>query len=245
MSSWDRSRSIPWSRVIPVASPSAETTAGQQQSEENVDLMRERVWRDLAREAANDRDAGTAANGGGGGGGGGGWSSSSDSAVGNANDSPSMETQQQQQQQQQKREVNFLGYVGRPYQTPDLLRNIAFGATIGSITGMCFGFMDSIRLAQSSDVLRSASKSAQGKFVFQGTYRSGMFFGAFFGAFHAVKYGARVLVDPGDAGEILAGGGATLGGIFARGEWRASLPYATMLVAMDSIHVFMREEGKA
>lgn len=243
MSSWDRSRSIPWSRVIPVASPSAETTAGQQQSEENVDLMRERVWRDLAREAANDRDAGTAANGGGGGGGGGGgWSSSSDTAVGNANDSPSTETQQQQQQ---KREVNFLGYVGRPYQTPDLLRNIAFGATIGSITGMCFGFMDSIRLAQSSDVLRSASKSAQGKFVFQGTYRSGMFFGAFFGAFHAVKYGVRVLVDPGDAGEILAGGGATLGGIFARGEWRASLPYATMLVAMDSIHVFMREEGKA
>jgi hypothetical protein len=44
---------------------------------------------------------------------------------------------------------------------------------------------------------------------------------------------------------IRAGGGATLGGIFARGEWRASLPYATMLVAMDSIHVFMREEGKA
>jgi len=231
-----------------VASPSAETG----QSEENVDLMRERVWRDLAREAANER-AGTAANGGGGGG----WSSSSsDTAVGYANDSPSMETQQQQQQQsasstsssspspssqqqteghqqqqQQKGEVNFLGYVGRPYQTPDLLRNIAFGATIGSITGMCFGFMDSIRLAQSSDVLKSASRSAQGKFVFQGTYRSGMFFGAFFGAFHAIKYGARV---PGDAGEILAGG-----------EWRASLPYATMLVAMDSIHVFMREEGKA
>ena len=258
MSSWDRSRSIPWSRVIPVASPSAETG----QSEENVDLMRERVWRDLSREAANER-AGTAANDGGGG-----WSSPSDAAVvGGATDSSPMETQQQsasssssssspstpsqqqtgqQQQQQQKiREVNFLGYVGRPYQTPDLLRNIAFGATIGSITGMCFGFMDSIRLAQSSDVLKSASKSAQGKFVFQGTYRSGMFFGAFFGAFHAVKYGVRVLVDPGDAGEILAGGGVTLGAALARREWRASLPYATMLVAMDSIHVFMREEGKA
>ena len=252
MSSWDRSRSIPWSRVIPVASPSAETG----QSEENVDLMRERVWRDLAREAANER-AGAAD--------GGGVSSSSDAGVG-ADDSPPMETQrqpasssssssstsssstspsQQPTGRGQNREANFLGYVGRPYQTSDLLRNVAFGATIGSITGMCFGFMDSIRLAQSSDVLKSASRSAQGKFVFQGTYRSGMFFGAFFGAFHAVKYGARVLVDPGDAGEILAGGGGTLGGALARKEWRASLPYAVMLVAMDSIHVFMREDGKA
>jgi hypothetical protein len=39
---------IPWSRVIPVASP---PTAKNGQLEENVDLMREQVWRDLAREA--------------------------------------------------------------------------------------------------------------------------------------------------------------------------------------------------
>jgi hypothetical protein len=142
-------------------------------------------------------------------------------------------------------EVNFLGYVGRPYQTSDLFRNVAFGATIGSITGMCFGFMDSIRLAQSSDLLKVASKSAQGKFVFQGTYRSGMFFGLFFGAFHAVKFGTRVLTDPGDVGEIGMAGAVTLGGVLAKKEWRASLPYAMMLVAMDSFHVFTRQEGKA
>eukprot|EP00970_Alexandrium_tamarense_P016401 scaffold6480_cov90-Alexandrium_tamarense.AAC.1 len=35
------------------------------------------------------------------------------------------------------------------------------------------------------------------------------------------KYGTRVLVDPGDVGSLVA-----LGGLFARREWRASLPYA-------------------
>eukprot|EP00970_Alexandrium_tamarense_P014434 scaffold4086_cov136-Alexandrium_tamarense.AAC.1 len=35
------------------------------------------------------------------------------------------------------------------------------------------------------------------------------------------KYGTRVLVDPGDVGSMVA-----LGGLFARREWRASLPYA-------------------
>ncbi|KAL3766736.1 hypothetical protein ACHAW5_008790 [Stephanodiscus triporus] len=225
MSSWDRSRSIPWSRAIPVAPPSS-SEGGH--SEENVDLMRERVLRDLAREAADERRR----------------VGSDDGATSSSESSSSSSSPTSPPPREQTQEANFLGRVGRPYQTSDLLRNVAFGATIGSITGMCFGFMDSIRLAQSSDMLRAASRSAQGKFVFQGTYRSGLFFGAFFGAFHAVKYGTRVLVDPGDAGEICAGGVAALGGIFARREWRASLPYAVMLVAMDSFHVFMREDGK-
>jgi hypothetical protein len=254
MSSWDRSRSIPWSRIIPVAFPAASAENGH--VEENVDLMRERVWRDLAREAANERSNGSS--------GGGGGASSDDSTAVAANYgmdgssdvsggtdtslssslSSSLQQQQRSTRQTQSKEVNFLGYVGRPYQTSDLFRNLAFGATIGSITGMCFGFMDSIRLAQSSQVLKSASKSAQGKFVFQGTYRSGMFFGGFFGTFHVIKYGTRVLVDPGDAGEILLGSGMALGGILVRKEWRASLPYAVMLVAMDTAHVMMREDGK-
>ena len=101
--------------------------------------------------------------------------------------------------------------------------------------------MDSIRSAQSSDLLKSASRSAQGKFVFQGTYRSGMFFGAFFGAFHTIKYGTRILIDPGDAGEIGMGSLVALGGVVAKRQWRASLPYAVMLVGMDGFHVFMRD----
>jgi hypothetical protein len=223
---------------------------------ENVDLMRERIWRDLAREASeydrqqrelvtnpNNKDDNT--------------SELNDTlrkspshddiatTTSGTNDNTASSSSIQMTNNKLPEEVNFLGYVGRPYQTSDLFRNVAFGATIGSITGMCFGFMDSIRLAQSSDLLKVASKSAQGKFVFQGTYRSGMFFGLFFGAFHAVKFGTRILTDPGDVGEIGMAGAMTLGGVFAKKEWRASLPYAMMLVAMDSFHVFTRQEGKA
>lgn len=222
---------------------------------ENVDLMRERIWRDLAREASEDdrqqrellvanydddnrseSNNGTLRRG----------SPHDDiETTTGANDNMLQLSSIQKTNKKAPDEVNFLGYVGRPYQTSDLFRNVAFGATIGSITGMCFGFMDSIRLAQSSDLLKIASKSAQGKFVFQGTYRSGMFFGVFFGAFHAVKFGTRILTDPGDVGEIGMAGLVTLGGVIAKKEWRASLPYAMMLVAMDSFHVFTRQEGKA
>lgn len=233
---------------------------------ENVDLMRERIWRDLAREAAreekeleehnnnstlesasdinNNISSGIVEHHGGNE-----VSSSSQISGGMA---PTSSTQSassavavQHQTSNNQQETNFLGYVGRPYQTSDLLRNLAFGATIGSITGMCFGFMDSIRSAQSSPLLKSASRDAQGKFIFQGTYRSGLFYGGFFGAFHTIKYGIRTVIDPGDIGEIGAASVVTLGGMFAKREWRASLPYAVMLVGMDGFHIFMREEGKA
>jgi len=235
MSSWDRTRSIPWSRALPVApaSPSAER--------EDVDLNRERVFRDLAREAAKEKDdpekSRTSADSS--------TSSSSDGESSSSNgfrsDSGITKQSQEQISTINKLELNFLGYVGRPYQFSDLLRNTAFGATIGSITGMCFGFMDSLRSAQTSTLLKNASNSAKGKFIFQGTYRSGMFFGGFFGAFHTVKYGVRVLVDPGDVGEIGLGSVVGLGAVFAKREWRASLPYAVMLVGMDTFHVFMRD----
>ena len=241
MSSWDRSRNLPWSRAIHV--PPADPEMGS----EDIELKKERVWRELSREAANEQkeidamkngtyvDQQQTSNVEGSG-----VDSNGTAVVGDTQTSK-LTTQQIEKQP----EVNFLGYVGRPYQTSDLLRNTAFGATIGSITGMCFGFMDSIRSAQSSELLKSASRSAQGKFIFQGTYRSGMFFGGFFGVFHTIKYGTRVLVDPGDLGEITLASIAVCGGVFARRKWRASLPYAVMLIGMDSFHCFMREDGKA
>ena len=227
MSSWERARLIPWSRATPVAPPSFDNP-----TKEDVELNRERVFRDLAREASeeakqieeshavsNNVDA----------------ASSDDVKSSQSNDAQQVTTSKKQP------ELNFLGYQGRPYQTPDLIRNAAFGATIGSITGMCFGFMDSMRSATSSSLLKSASRSAQGKYIFQGSYRSGMFFGVFFSAFHTAKYGVRVLVDPGDFGEIGVGSLVTLGGVFAKREWRASLPYAVMMVGMDSFHVIMKD----
>ncbi|KAL3790017.1 hypothetical protein HJC23_011373 [Cyclotella cryptica] len=246
MSSWDRTRLIPWSRATHPAPPSLDNPTAK----EDVELNRERVFRDLAREAAveaNDKEEARKRS----------KQLQNEGDVSSSSSTPSMIVDNDKQQQQQQSpnlnagnnrnepEKNFLGYAGRPYQTSDLLRNTAFGATIGSITGLCFGFMDSMRSATSSQVLKSASRSAQAKFIFQGSYRSGMFFGAFFSVFHTVKYGVRVLVDPGDVGEIGVGSLVTLGGVMARREWRASLPYAVMLIGMDTFHVVMREDGKA
>jgi len=223
MSSWDRTRLIPWSRATQVASPSLANP-----SKEDVELNRERVFRDLSREAADEAKEKDEAR--------------KRSKLDDDSTSSDVATQQTTKD---KPEVNFLGFQGRPYQTSDLLRNTAFGATIGSITGMCFGFMDSMRSATSSSLLKSASRSAQAKYIFQGSYRSGMFFGVFFSAFHTIKYGVRVLVDPGDAGEIGVGSLITLGGVFVKREWRASLPYAVMMVGMDTFHIVMKEDGKS
>ena len=46
--------------------------------------------------------------------------------------------------------------------------------------------------------------------------------------------------DPGDVFEIVGSGGATLGALFYRPTWRAAVPYAVMLMGMDSFHVYMR-----
>jgi len=128
-----------------------------------------------------------------------------------------------------------------PYSTPELLRQVAFGACMGSMTGMVFGFMDSMKVAGESSVLQKASNAAKGKFIFQGVTRSGLLFGGFFGSFHAIKYGIRVVQDPGDYPEIFAAGIISLGGMYYKPFTRPSVPYAAMLVAMDVFHVYMRD----
>lgn len=228
MSSWDRVRSIPWSRALPVKPPSPNAD-----DDETVDSHRERVFRELAREAARDDKEEEKKR-----------KRSSEPLSGGSADGTDFEQQQQPPNGSAAAaptDLNILGYQGRPYQTSDLIRNLAFGGMIGSITGMCFGFMDGMRSATTSPVLKNASRAAQSKYLFQGTTRSGMVFGAFFAGFHGIKYAVRVLVDPGDAGEIAVGTTLGLGAVVARPETRASLPYAAMLIGMDGFHIMMRE----
>ena len=127
-----------------------------------------------------------------------------------------------------------------PFSTMELLRMGAFGATIGSITGAVFGFMDGMRGAQESTVLLNASNVAKSRFILQGTTRSAALFGGFFGGFQIVKYGLRVTADPGEVAETALAGVVSLGALMYRPAFRASLPYATMLVVMDGVQIFMR-----
>jgi hypothetical protein len=131
-----------------------------------------------------------------------------------------------------------------PYSHMELLRQGAFGACIGAITGTVFGFMDGMRTAGQSPVLQKASNMAKFKYLMQGTTRSGSVFGAFFGGFHILKYGLRVTADPGEAGEIVISGAVSMGALMAKPAFRPFMPYGSMLILMDVAHIVMREMDK-
>ena len=128
-----------------------------------------------------------------------------------------------------------------PYTNVDLFRNFAFGATIGSITGSVFGFMDGMRSAQDSPVLKNASNMAKGRYLIQGATRSGLMFGGIFGGFQSLKYGVRCLADPGDIGEIAIASAISLGAMTVKPVTRPSIPYAGMLIAMDAFNIYIRD----
>jgi hypothetical protein len=128
-----------------------------------------------------------------------------------------------------------------PFRWGDLFKSAAFGGCIGAITGAVFGFMDSMRLAGQSEVLKNASNMAKGKYMMEGTTRSATLFGVFFGGFHTVKYGLRVTMDPGEYSEIGLAGVISLGALMSKPSYRAAMPYGTMLILMDSVHLIMRD----
>ena len=66
-------------------------------------------------------------------------------------------------------------------------------------------------------------------------------FGAFFGGFHCVKYGVRVALDPGEYAEIALATAISMGGLVSRPNFRPAVPYASMLIMMDSFHLVMRQ----
>jgi hypothetical protein len=103
--------------------------------------------------------------------------------------------------------------------------------------------MDSMRVAGESKVLVNASNAAKARFLMQGTTRSAALFGGFFGGFHVMKYGIQVAVDPGEVGEIVGAAALSLGALMYKPAYRPSLPYAAMLIAMDSVQMFMKSGG--
>jgi len=237
--SWERTRSIPWSRV-------------QQEVNETPEAQRERIWKEMRHERIQNEEQEQIHQG------------------------VTTTSEMNQKTFQDNRKTNMFGLKGQPFVMGDCFKQALFGTTLGSITGAAFGFMDGMRQAGESSVLKKASNSAKGKFLFQGTTRSGMMFGAFFGGFHTVsiekihqffvkkffstfyklivfsilaiiislikvRYGIRVLADPGEYSEIAIAGATSLGIMMAKPTTRASLPYASMLVLMDGVNTYMNE----
>lgn len=59
-----------------------------------------------------------------------------------------------------------------------------------------------------------------------------------------MKYGLRVIADPGEWTEIGVAGAVSMGALVSRPSFRPSVPYAGMLVVMDGVHIIMREFDK-
>jgi hypothetical protein len=194
MSSWERARSIPWSRIPPEGS--------------DLGSQKEKIFRQLQRDASQQEKARL------------------------ENDDGMDSTSAQ------------ASSTTIPFQWTDLFKQAAFGGCIGAITGSVFGFMDGMRTAGESAVLMNASNMAKGKYLLQGTTRSATVFGVFFGGFHTLKYGLHVALDPGEFTEIGMAGLVSMGALLSQPAYRASMPYASMLIIMDSVHIIMREFDK-
>jgi hypothetical protein len=171
-------------------------------------------------------------------------------------DGTELNTQKERIFREMKREADAKekeGTIAIPGETPivssnkiefkwgDLFKSAAFGGCIGAISGTVFGFMDGMRTAGQSDVLKNASNMAKGRYMLQGTTRSATMFGVFFGGFHVVRYGVRVAMDPGEWGEIGLAGAVSMGALMSQPAFRPSMPYASMLIIMDGVHIVMRE----
>jgi hypothetical protein len=120
MTSWERSRFIPWTRLSDVSVPEYEHA-------------KEQVYRSLNRDAIKEKDnlsVNIVKKGGD-------LSQANGTHVSNVAGVKSSST---------RNDV--------VYNTPDLVRSLAFGASIGSITGAVFGFMDGMRSAGESKILK-------------------------------------------------------------------------------------------
>mmetsp|Transcript_95786 Transcript_95786/g.265979 ORF Transcript_95786/g.265979 Transcript_95786/m.265979 type:complete len:210 (-) Transcript_95786:36-665(-) len=206
MSSWERARFIPWSKI----------PYGHAQ---DLGMDKERIQRQLQREAdKQERELQEASR-----------------ALKGGESIPSLHNNQEQN--------SSFGVFDSSikFKWLDLFKHAAFGGTIGAITGSVFGFMDGMRTAQQSDVLKNASNVAKGRYLMQGTSRSAAMFGGFFGGFHVLRYGVRVAADPGEWVEIGLAGAVSLGAVMSQPALRPSLPYASMLIFMDCVHIVMRQ----
>jgi len=221
--SWERSRYIPWSRIKDVSG-----------TDNSYESQKERLHRTLAREANREKEEIEISKNAG-------SQSSSSTSPSNVQNNTSTTTFVPPEVIEQQKKKGFLN-SGVEYTTADMIRTVAFGGCIGAITGSVFGFMDSMRTAQESAIIKNASNSAKVKYMIQGTSRSGTLFGLYFSGFQTLKYGIRVAADPGWVYEIIGAGALSLGALVVKPATRPSIPYAAMLIAMDTFSIYMKDD---
>eukprot|EP00934_Nitzschia_sp_Nitz4_P002669 Nitzschia sp. Nitz4//scaffold193_size40683//12359//12940//NITZ4_007497-RA/size40683-processed-gene-0.11-mRNA-1//1//CDS//3329540273//2659//frame0 len=191
MSSWERARFVPWSRIPDCPA-------------DDLSLEKEKLFRVLKREADQARQA-----------------------MDQTSDGSTTE--------------NAIIKSTQVFRWPDFFKSAAFGGTIGCITGTVFGFMDGMRTVQQHTVVMNASNMAKGRYILQGSTRSAALFGGFFAGFQILRYGVRVAADPGEWPEIAVAGVVSMGALMSQPAFRPSMPYASMLIIMDGVHIIMKQ----
>ena len=237
MSSWERVRYIPWDRIP--------TRTGTVSTEYDLDQTRERIFRELHKEAIerqiqkqqqeqqvvvlgnkDENNLGTPTNG---------------TAV--------MDAANAVQQSTTTTTMDITPPTNKiliPYSHMDLARNAAFGVTLGSITGSLFGFLDGMKSVGESTVLQKASNGAQLKYIVQGTTRTGLLFGTFFGGYQCMKYFVRIYgTDPGDVTEIAVATPLALSALYYKPTYRPAVRYGYMLIGMDCFSTYMRRTSSS
>jgi len=227
MSSWERSRRIPWSRV--------KQPGPDEEKDFDLEQYKSRVYKELQYEAelqetlekeeTNKKRMNTI----------------------NYNSSTDYDSQTSFKEEKEKKIIQGGLLFGGPnlFTYGDLFKRALFGVTLGSITGATFGFMDSMRQVQDNqnqkNFLKNASTKSKAQFIFQGTSRSGLLFGGFFGGFHVGKYLVRILAEPGDYAEIGVAAATSMGAMFYKPQTRTALPYFSMLILFDSVQVYLNK----
>lgn len=223
MSSWERSRYLPWDRI-----PLPDTRVRQpgEAPPPSLEDQRERIIRQLQRESflkqqkaeVNAIEVSNASN-----------LNETNNDMNASSTTPS-----------NKKKIEEENRV--IYSHMDLLRQAALGGCIGTITGTVFGFMDGMRNAGELPILQKASNMSKLRYILQGTTRSATLFGSFFGCYHTIRYGVRVTINPSsEYSEIALASPIALGVLWSYKPTRHAFPYGAMLVIMDGVSLYMRK----
>jgi hypothetical protein len=139
----------------------------------------------------------------------------------------------------------FFGLIplSHEFEFTDVLRTSAFGVSIGGLTGLMFGFMDSMKAVQETASLKTLSNSAKGSYIFKSCTHSSVIFGAFFTGFHMTKYTTRLIFSSSDEFQIFTASLASLGALGYKQQNRRLLPYACMLIGMDTFNLLWRDDS--
>ncbi|CAM9268275.1 unnamed protein product, partial [Phaeothamnion confervicola] len=120
----------------------------------------------------------------------------------------------------------------------DVGRRAAFGCILGGVTGITFGAMDAHRVIRNDATAKFSTAGLKATEALRQCAMSGkkIVWGAFFTGYMVFKHSAMVYRQEDDFFNVLIAGPAAIAPFLPFPAVRARLPYAMLLVAMDTIN---------